>query len=96
MTIEYQNLIDPSISCSSCRACCCKLEVLLITDTGVPKEHINTDQWGTETMARMDDGWCSALNRDTMMCTIYELRPWVCREFEMGSNECKTERLEGL
>lgn len=47
-------------------------------------------------MARLDDGWCSALDRDTMMCTIYEQRPWVCREFETGSYECLVERAEHL
>jgi Fe-S-cluster containining protein len=43
-------------------------------------------------MLRLDDGWCSALDRDTFMCTIYEKRPWNCREFEMGSYDCRTER----
>ncbi len=47
-------------------------------------------------MARLDDGWCSALDRDTWMCTIYENRPWVCREFEMGSHECIAERSEHM
>jgi Fe-S-cluster containining protein len=44
------------------------------------------------TMARLDDGWCAALDRETMMCSIYELRPWICREFEMGGYECLEER----
>lgn len=34
---------------------------------------IDTDDWGGEVMMRLDDGWCGALDRDTMMCTIYEL-----------------------
>jgi Fe-S-cluster containining protein len=67
---------------------------MLITDTGVPKVHIKTDRWGAETMIRLDDGWCSALDRSTLLCTIYENRPWICREFEMGSYECKVERSE--
>jgi Fe-S-cluster containining protein len=44
-------------------------------------------------MNRLDDGWCSALDRQTHLCTIYENRPWICREFEMGSDECQSERL---
>jgi Fe-S-cluster containining protein len=43
-------------------------------------------------MARLDDGWCSALDRSTMMCRIYNNRPWICREFEMGAQECQSER----
>ncbi len=69
---------------------------MIISDTGVPENHISVDEWGGETMLRLDDGWCSALDRDTMMCTIYEKRPWICREFEMGSYECINERNENL
>ena len=82
----------PEISCANCLACCCRLEVLLISDTGVPPAHISSDSTGSERMARLEDGWCSALDRNTMKCTIYENRPWVCREFAMGSLECASER----
>lgn len=87
-------ITEPSseILCSNCKACCCRLEVILITDTGVPSEHIKEDEWGPQTMLRLEDGWCSALDRDTHMCSIYENRPWICREFEMGSAECQDER----
>lgn len=43
-------------------------------------------------MRQLDDGWCAALDRSTMLCSIYEQRPWICREFEMGGYECLTER----
>ncbi|TDV69760.1 YkgJ family cysteine cluster protein [Pseudomonas sp. LP_7_YM] len=86
---------EPAITCSTCAACCCQLEVMLITDTGVPERFIDTDDWGGEVMLRLDDGWCAALDRDTMMCTIYDRRPLICREFEMGAPECITER-EGI
>lgn len=92
MHINSSNITDPPISCSNCKACCCRLEVLLISDTGVPARYISTDKWGAETMIRLDDGWCSALDRNTMLCSIYENRPWICREFETGSYECLTER----
>ncbi|GHE83120.1 zinc/iron-chelating domain-containing protein [Thalassotalea profundi] len=65
---------------------------MIITDTGVPDNHITYDKWGGQTMLRLDDGWCSALDRDTLMCSIYENRPLICREFEMASSECKSER----
>ena len=65
---------------------------MLISDTGVPDIHIAIDEWGAETMLRLDDGWCSALDRETFMCRIYENRPLICREFEMGSYECRNER----
>ena len=43
-------------------------------------------------MRRLDDGWCAALDRNTMMCRIYEVRPLICREFEMGEPDCLDER----
>jgi Fe-S-cluster containining protein len=91
-TIELVNLPSEDITCSTCKANCCQLEVMLITDTGVPEKFIAVDEWGGMTMARLDDGWCAALDRETMMCSIYELRPWICREFEMGGYECLAER----
>jgi len=96
MTINVININPPEVTCSNCQACCCSLEVFILTDTGVPYQHIDVDQYGGETMLRLDDGWCAALDRDTLMCTIYENRPWVCREFEMGSYECIEERLEKM
>ena len=83
---------EPQVTCSTCAACCCQLEVMLITDTGVPERFIDTDDWGGEVMRRLDDGWCAALDRDTMMCTIYERRPLICREFEAGAEDCLNER----
>lgn len=92
-TIDVTNLPDPEVTCASCEACCCRLEVFLITDTGVPDRFIETDQWGGRSMAQLNDGWCAALDRNTMMCTIYEKRPLVCREFVMGEYECIVERI---
>jgi len=84
------------ISCSNCQACCCRLEVLLITNTGVAEHYIDTNSWGATVMARLDDGWCAALNRDSFMCTIYDTRPLVCRDFEMAGPECIVERTAHL
>jgi|TARA_R110001583_G_scaffold94252_3_gene237657 Fe-S-cluster containining protein len=65
---------------------------MLITETGVPEQYIQRDEWGGEVMARLGDGWCAALDRHTMLCSIYENRPFICREFATGSYECLNER----
>ena len=96
MTTGITTLPYIEVTCVSCEACCCRLEVMLISDTGVPDKFIETDKWGGRRMSRLEDGWCSALNRDTMMCKIYENRPWICREFEMGEYECISERAANL
>ena len=43
-------------------------------------------------MRRLDDGWCAALDRETMLCTIYQRRPMICDLFEMGGYDCLEER----
>jgi len=62
MTIAVKDVTDPEVSCSNCQACCCRLEVMIISDTGVPEKHIAFDQFGGQTMLRLEDGWCSALD----------------------------------
>jgi len=84
------------VSCDNCEACCCRLEVMLISGTGVPYYYIEESELGGSVMARLEDGWCVALDRNTMKCTIYDKRPWVCREFTMGEYECLIERKEYL
>jgi Fe-S-cluster containining protein len=83
---------DSKVRCTDCEAACCRLEVLLITDTGVPERFIETDEWGGMSMARLEDGWCAALDRSSNRCRIYAQRPWICREFQMGGPECIAER----
>lgn len=96
MTIDTITPPRTDVTCANCEACCCRLEVMLITDTGVPDRFIEIDKWGGMIMARLDDGWCAALNRNTMMCMIYENRPLICREFKMGEYECLAERMTNL
>lgn len=90
------SLSESKITCASCEACCCRLEVMILTETSVPEEFIVADKWGSCSMERLNDGWCRALDRNTMLCTIYEKRPLVCREFEAGEYECLVERKQML
>ena len=83
---------DPTISCAVCEACCCRLEVMLMGDDDIPVELTVEDRWGGWVMRRLDDGWCAALDRATMRCTIYERRPGVCRDYPVGSGDCIVER----
>ena len=62
-------------------------------DDDIPRELTQQDQWGGWVMARLDDGWCSALDRNTMLCTIYQRRPMICRDYQVGDFECLQERL---
>ena len=88
--------VEPEITCENCQACCCRLEVILISDTGVPEHFIDINSWQGRVMARFDDGWCAALDRHSMLCTIYDNRPSICRDFKMGGHECVTEQRNNL
>ncbi|KAA6184963.1 YkgJ family cysteine cluster protein [Thiohalocapsa marina] len=85
-------MTDQRIHCPDCAAVCCRLEVLCITDTGVPRHLTQQRADGVETMVRLDDGWCAALDRVNMHCSIYDQRPLICRELEMGGADCIAER----
>lgn len=50
------------------------------------------DPKGGLVMARLDDGWCVAVDRETYDCRIYARRPDVCRELEMGGADCLAAR----
>ncbi len=82
------------LSCASCEACCCRLEVMLMGGDDVPPALTAQDRWGGWVMRRLGDGWCAALDRDTLRCTIYARRPFICREFEVGDYECLEERAQ--
>lgn len=82
------------VSCSACPAICCQLKVILVAGDDPPEQFIDEDEDGQQIMGKADDGWCAALDRDTMSCGIYELRPMVCREFDMGGSDCLRERAE--
>jgi Fe-S-cluster containining protein len=81
-----------TITCDQCQACCCQLQVILMPGDSPPAHLVEVEEHGLDVMRRLDDGWCVALDRDTMRCTIYELRPQVCRDFATGSRECRAER----
>lgn len=92
---DTAHLADASsaISCATCKANCCRLEVMLMGDNDIPRAFTQQDQWGGWVMARLDDGWCSALDRNTMLCTIYQRRPMICRDYQVGDFDCIQERL---
>ena len=83
---------ETAVTCDTCAARCCRLEVMLMAEDDVPAALTEIDAWGGEVMARLADGWCAALDRDTMLCRIYERRPTICRDFELGGGDCLEER----
>ena len=88
----FAESVDPSVSCSSCDAVCCRLTVVVMPEDRIPR-HLTTDTaQGLEVMARDEEGWCVAVDHARMCCSIYEQRPAICRTFAMGSPYCRDER----
>jgi Fe-S-cluster containining protein len=86
-----------TVHCENCLASCCRLLVRLLPGDRVPGHLLAEDDHGLQVMAQRDDGWCIALDRGSLRCTIYRDRPQVCRDFAMGSPECLVERaVDGL
>lgn len=84
---------EDAVSCSHCDAVCCRLTVVVTPeDTLVPRHLVERDPRGLDVMARDEDGWCVAVDQSRMCCSIYELRPYTCRKFAMGSGYCRSER----
>lgn len=84
--------IDAAVQCSGCEAVCCRLPVLLMPEDAIPSRYVAHDRHGLEVVAKGADGWCAALDRNTLLCTIYEIRPVICRGFDMGGHDCRQER----
>ncbi|MDH3997953.1 MAG: YkgJ family cysteine cluster protein [Desulfuromonadales bacterium] len=96
MTTETTPSSDPEITCANCKACCCRQEAALFNDAHIPNDLTVVNAWGGRSMLRLEDGWCVALNRETLKCGIYKKRPWICREFVMGEDECLAARAANL
>ena len=90
--------MNKEITCSTCTALCCRLEVRLIDDRDELIQVDLTEQVDGLyfVMKRGEDGWCEALDRKTMLCAIYEKRPTICREYEVGDYDCINEREKHL
>jgi len=84
--------IDATVNCSACEAVCCRLPVLLMPEDRIPARFLDHDDRGLEIVAKAEDGWCEALDRDSLLCTIYAQRPTICRGFDMGGYDCRQER----
>jgi uncharacterized protein len=86
--------LSKEVTCSTCKAVCCRLEVRLIDDSDdqVPLEYVTLVDKQYLAMKRGADGWCEALDRTQMLCTIYEKRPYLCREYQTGDYDCLVER----
>ena len=73
--------------CAGCGRCC-HLVVELRAEDDVPEDLVAVRE-GLRCMDQHSDGACVALDPETRLCTIYEVRPTVCRLFTRGEALCR-------
>ncbi|MFG6107901.1 YkgJ family cysteine cluster protein [Stenotrophomonas rhizophila] len=80
------------MDCRRCDAVCCRMSVTVMPSDSVPGYLLDTDEAGRTVMARNDEGWCAAIDPYHLRCTIYSQRPAICRQFDMGGDDCRLVR----
>ncbi len=86
-------LVNLPETCKGCAACCFSLMVVLEPEDKVPEHLIEKGESGKWEMKQREDGSCIALDRDTLLCTVYEQRPKACREFDPPDNQLCLDRV---
>jgi Fe-S-cluster containining protein len=79
--------LDELPACAGCGKCCHLLVELAPFEHDVPEALVVVHD-GLRCMDQHGDGACIALDPGTQLCTIYERRPQVCRDFERGGSLC--------
>ncbi len=87
-------MILPVLSCDGCGMCCYIQRVPPYMETeldALPRELLKEWMRVSEGVAEGTEGPCVWLNGEKK-CSHYEERPEVCRQFEMGGEECREVR----
>jgi Fe-S-cluster containining protein len=81
--------LDDLPACAGCGRCCHLLvELTPGVDAGVPEELV-VEHDGVRCLEQRGDGACVALDPISRLCTIYERRPQVCRDFQRAEALCR-------
>lgn len=82
------NTFEDVPACAGCGKCCHLVVELSPRGDDVPEEFV-VEHAGVRCMDQRGDGACVALDPVTSLCTIYERRPQVCRDFQRGESLCR-------
>lgn len=82
------HLPDVLPACAGCGRCCYQVVELVPLTDDVPEELV-VEHDGVRCLEQRGDGACMALDLTTQLCTIYERRPQVCRDFRRGEALCR-------
>lgn len=77
--------------CRGCGICCEAYSVIPIQPgDNIPDELVRHDPESGQLGMTRRNGACIAFDHKTRTCTIYEIRPIVCREVQRGDCVCRT------
>ena len=82
------NAPDNLPACVGCGKCCHLLVELTPGIDDVPEDLV-VEHAGVRCMDQRGDGGCVALDPVSLLCTIYERRPQVCRDFKRAEALCR-------
>ena len=94
---------DPP-DCKVCAACCFSPRERYVVVTGEDHARLTTDErreltifHGIHCYMRMWQGHCAALEKhgDEWLCSVYERRPQLCRDYERGGPACAVDSANG-
>ena len=97
-------MADEVPDCKVCAACCFSARERYVVVTGadharlrVAEQQALTEFHGTRCFMKMEDGHCIALVQHgaEWLCSIYERRPQLCRDYERGGAACSVDRVHG-
>jgi Fe-S-cluster containining protein len=75
------NIVDCNARHPTCKAACCWLYRVVITEDEVRENKIGWDLAAPYALPRAADGRCVNLDPETLGCLIWENRPHVCRRY---------------
>lgn len=78
--------------CQVCNQACCRMGYIIPIKEGdiIPEHLMEWDDSQVHRVMIMKGDICAALKDG--QCMIYENRPTVCRDFEVGGQDCLTAR----
>jgi Fe-S-cluster containining protein len=83
---EKTVLVDPECKRDVCKAVCCSF-VFALTKKEVEKGIIKWNPKRPYFIARDDDGYCPHLDRESLLCKIWEDRPERCRKYDCREDQ---------
>ncbi|MBA3394865.1 MAG: YkgJ family cysteine cluster protein [Deltaproteobacteria bacterium] len=79
-------LVDCETRRPTCQAACCVLGKVTLTEREVRQNTLLWDLGAPYSLPRAPTGHCAYLDRDSLACTVWNDRPYVCRSYSCAND----------